>query len=330
MSNTNKTTGFHLQTSRLPTVYILCGLPGSAKSTWAKKHVLDNPGTKRTNKDDLRLMIDAGQWSNGNEQFILGIRDEIIKEAIRQKKDIIVDDTHCHPKHEQHIETLIGNRAKIVFMFFDVSPEECITRDMQRPNPVGKKVILGMVNGWREQRASLKTKPFEVKIIDHTDHSQACPFKASDSLASATKDPSLPDCLLIDLDGTVALMGGHRGPYDYDKVHNDIVNEPVAEIVRAMRIAKPELKLFVVSGRDAICKQLTENWLTANNIPYDGIFMRAIGDMRKDTVVKEEIYNENFKGKFNVLFALDDRAVVTSHYRRVLGLTVLQCAEGNF
>jgi hypothetical protein len=57
--------------------------------------------------------------------------------------------------------------------------------------------------------------------------------------------------------------------------------------------------------------------------------MRAEGDTRKDSIIKEEIYRAEIENKYNVLFVLDDRNQVVELWRR-LGLTCLQVAEGNF
>jgi hypothetical protein len=57
--------------------------------------------------------------------------------------------------------------------------------------------------------------------------------------------------------------------------------------------------------------------------------MRQTDDNRKDSIIKEEIYDAHIRGKYNVLFVLDDRDQVVQMWRS-LGLTVLQCNEGDF
>jgi predicted kinase len=49
---------------------ILCvGIPASGKTTWAKEQVKNGGGKwKRVNKDDLRAMVDCGQFSKSNEK----------------------------------------------------------------------------------------------------------------------------------------------------------------------------------------------------------------------------------------------------------------------
>ena len=61
--------------------------------------------------------------------------------------------------------------------------------------------------------------------------------------------------------------------------------------------------------------------------------MRITGDGRNDTIVKKELYEENIKGNYEILFVLDDRNSekypVVGMWRE-LGLTCFQVADGNF
>jgi predicted kinase len=305
------------------TLYITIGLPASGKSTWAKKMVRDNPSTfKRVNKDDLRAMLDVSQFSNSNEQFVLDTRDHIVREALKKGKSVIVDDTNLNPKHQEHLETIVGqiNRGiNIELVFFDVPIEECIVRDSKRTAKVGEKVIRSMFKSYETRKASLGTSKHKVTIIGFNTNDESV-------IQPLVFDPNLPTAIIYDIDGTVALMN-NRSPFDWSKVHEDKVNEPVADIVR--KYDKAEYSVFAVSGRDGSCRELTRNWLIANDIPFDGLFMRDAGDTRKDSIVKMEIFEKEFKGKFNIKFVLDDRNQVVNMWRS-LGITCLQVADGNF
>lgn len=70
-----------------------------------------------------------------------------------------------------------------------------------------------------------------------------------------------------------------------------------------------ELEIFFVSGREDKYKDITEQWLVGNYVPYDRIDMRKSGDYRKDSVVKREILQE-IRKTHNVMFAIDDRKQV--------------------
>lgn len=289
----------------MPTLTMLKGLPASGKSTWAKEQVKLSKGkTKRVNKDDLRAMIDDGEWSKENEKFILSVRDSIIVDALFQHKNIIVDDTNLAPKHEKDLRHIAEELdAEFEIKWFDTPLAECIRRDMLRPNPVGKKVI----RRFYEQIKDL----YEPKI---------------------EYNPDLPECIIVDIDGTLAHMNG-RSPYDYTKVSTDVVDPVVSDIVRRYRsvdiMDDNPLYVIIVSGREDSCKPETEQWLQDNHIPYDELHMRKTDDKRDDRIVKKDIFDTWIKNRYNVKFVLDDRNRVVEMWRS-LGLKVLQVGEGDF
>lgn len=63
-----------------------------------------------------------------------------------------------------------------------------------------------------------------------------------------------------------------------------------------------------------------------NNINYDYIFMREAGDMRKDTIIKEEIFWRDIADQFNVQYVIDDRACVVRNWIK-MGLKVLAVGD---
>jgi predicted kinase len=298
-------------------VIILKGLPGSGKTTWAKDQILLNPNKyKRVNKDDLRAMVDADKYSEENEKIVLRIQDNLILDFLDEGYNVIVDNTNLSPKHEARIRCLVKDRADVLVKddFTYVPLEECIKRDSQREKPVGEKVILGMHNQFLSKGVDIKNLDREFSNKKHEQYPKI------------EYDKNLPDCILCDIDGTIALMQ-NRSPYDLDRVDEDLVNEPIRNLVDELTFASDIFVIFV-SGREDKCREKTVNWL--NNVTsYDNLFMRKTGDFRKDAIVKKEIYDEHIKGKYNVLYVLDDRNQVVKMWREQ-GLTVLQVNDGDF
>jgi hypothetical protein len=66
----------------------------------------------------------------------------------------------------------------------------------------------------------------------------------------------------------------------------------------------------------------------AHPIQYQ-LFMRKTDDFRKDSIIKEEIYQGEIEGKYNVLCVLDDRNQVVEFWR-AKGLVCFQVAPGDF
>ena len=133
--------------------------------------------------------------------------------------------------------------------------------------------------------------------------------------------------IICNLDGTLALLG-RRSPYDYAKVDRDRRNEPVALVVRAMSSRGFAILLF--TGREASCEAKTRAWLAAHDIPCSALAMRAVGDRRKDALVKRELYQTVVEGMYRVAFVLDDRDQVVDMWRKELRLPCFQVAYGNF
>jgi len=302
----------------MPKLIMTRGLPASGKSTWAKEQVIASGGrTKRVNKDDLRAMIDNSVWSKQNEKNILAVRDYITKHYLLLGNDVIVDDTNLTPNHEKRLSEIAWETGAIfeIKSFLDVPLATCILRNAQRVNPVPETAIRSMYKSFVKPKA---------KIAEYV---------------KPPYNPDLPNCIIVDIDGTLAHMNG-RSPYDYSQVHTDVVDENVAQLVRKyaqrdIMFETPDTYIIIVSGRDDTCKDETLKWLADNNIPFDEFYMRdhtlvdEKGNKLDDTVIKKNIYEDMIKPRFNVRFVLDDRDRVVKMWRKA-GLKVLQVAEGDF
>jgi hypothetical protein len=147
-----------------------------------------------------------------------------------------------------------------------------------------------------------------------------------------------PLAYLSDLDGTLALMNG-RGPYDWDRVGEDLPNMPVIRVLRAVKLIYP---VGFLTGRMEQCRRQTESWITANVCDHayacfcrSPMWMRQDDDFRPDPDVKFEMYTggdrylEPVIARYRALGVLDDRGRVVRMWRERLGLTVLDVAGFN-
>lgn len=145
-----------------------------------------------------------------------------------------------------------------------------------------------------------------------------------------------PPGIIIDLDGTLSdsnhrqhFMTGKKKNWKafYEGLSEDPVNYWCDQLLWAFYETKH--KIILVTGRPAEHKQRSIDWLNKKDLIWDEFFTRASGDFRPDYVVKEEIYRNHIEPIYDVLFAIDDRKQVVDMWRRI-GVTCLQCAEGNF
>lgn len=289
------------------TVTIYKGLPGSGKTTKAKEVVAASEGKiKRINKDDLRAMLDCGAWSKEREKFILWARDTMTRKALNDGYSVIIDDTNLHPSHVEQISEMIadfieatGVKAEAVIndSFLTVPIKECIRRDALRPSPVGAKVIRRMA------------RDFGV--------GQVQPYFVD----------GLPNAVICDLDGTLALLG-KRNPFDASTCAQDELNLPVAHYLRSLK--ELGMEIFYFSGREDKYRGQTIDFLGKHELHFHKeLVMRETGDFTKDAIIKEAMFEQHIRDKFNVHVVLDDRDQVVEKWRE-LGLNVFQVADGDF
>lgn len=142
--------------------------------------------------------------------------------------------------------------------------------------------------------------------------------------------------VIVDLDGTLCDVE-HRVHHVKSKPKNwDAFNQALdqdqpyfwcIELIAAMK--SYGYKIYFVTGRGENYRKMTVDWLIQYNVFYDELHMRKNQDFREDSEVKEEIYINEIEKIAQVLFVVDDRKSVVERWRK-LGLTCLQCAEGDF
>lgn len=136
----------------MTTLTITVGLPGSGKTTMAREWVAEDPKTRvRVNRDDIRFMINGAYLgTRTQEDIVTSARDAMVIKMLRVGMDVITDDTNLrwsHITHMRRIAELTGSEFTIR-NFLHVSTDTCITRDRNRPNPVGADVINNMMLGF--------------------------------------------------------------------------------------------------------------------------------------------------------------------------------------
>lgn len=302
----------------MTTLYITRGLPGSGKTYFAASWTAEDPAHRaRVNRDDLRQMIDDGQYIHGvTEQRIVAARDATILALLRKGVDVICDDTNLKQRVVRDLANLARQAAADfeVIDFTHVPLELCIERDALRDRQVGEQTIRDMHTRFLKGRREPLPLPEE-------------PADGPGSGRRYEAKPGTPKTVVVDIDGTTAVMCA-RSPFDETRVHEDTPNQPVIDVVRAM--ASAGYRVVFLSGRTAGCRAATDMWLRAHVVPdFDGLFMRHVGDFRKDSIVKAELFDAHVRDSYDVTCVLDDRKQVVDMWR-AMGLTVLQVAEGNF
>lgn len=305
----------------MTTLTITIGLPASGKTTLARQWVAENPVQRaRVNRDDLRSMAHAGAYvaqsaeTPGTERAILAARDALIKTLLQRGIDVINDDTNLAQRHVRDLKRL-ADLTQAEFAVIDLTHVPlgaCIARDRVRTPSVGEAVIRDMWTRYLKHRSSPKPE---------------ADMSTSQGPKPYVPPPQARRAVLVDIDGTVALKGT-RSPFDESRVHEDRPNAPVIATVQALHATGRAI--IFMSGRTDACRAETAAWLRKHvRIPFHALHMRKAGDMRKDAIVKAELFDAHVRDRFHVLLVLDDRQQVVDMWRS-MGLCVFQVAEGDF
>lgn len=269
----------------MPKLIVTVGCSGSGKTTWAESQSAYN-----INRDEHRFNLfckgvedwNLYKFTKERENQVTKECDLDFNEAVAHKCNIIISNTNLNQKDIDYWKTRAGE-VEYVFeiKYFPTDLEELLKRDSRRGAlSVGREVIIKQYQKYLELTRARVYTP----------------------------DPSLPKTIVSDVDGTVATMVG-RSPYDWSRVGED---EPRIEIIKLLESYAHSYadRLIFVSGRDGSCYDETYQWLS-NHIgrPFD-LYMRAVGDQRKDTVVKEDIIFNILEPRYNIVMWFDDRACV--------------------
>lgn len=276
---------------------ITIGISASGKSTFAEEWVAKDPSRRaEINRDTVRRQLvekDGGvfSWSKWNwkrEKEVTSIISDLIFEKAKLGCDLIVSDTNLNKSRLEKLTAELEDLGyEVETKEFPVTIEEAWKRDAARVNGVGHSVIANQYEQW----------------LDYIGRKRY--------VSVSGKTP----CILVDIDGTLAHMNGKRGAFDWHMVDVDDLDENVKFVIHSANIHG--WSVIILSGRDGCCRELTKEWLKKNVVVYNQLLMRAEGDMRKDTIVKEEIFWQYIAENYNVQFVIDDRPSVIRMWREV-------------
>lgn len=129
-------------------ILILSGISGSGKTTEAQKLCLTEHYI-RVNRDDLREMLfgyTPGTISyyyeepgiQYREALVSAVSDKIIREGLKAKRSIIIDNTNLKQKYLKEFKKY---GVPIRYQLIDVDLETAIERDSLRIRNVGRSII---------------------------------------------------------------------------------------------------------------------------------------------------------------------------------------------
>jgi predicted kinase len=303
---------------------VLVGIQGSGKSTFAKEFVSKNKSYIRTNRDDIRTML-AVPYNKSNEHLVVDIQLQVIERAYKNGYNIILDNTNFNPDVFKKIDII--NRkynAFVEFKFFDTPLQECLDRNSKREKPVPEDAIYKLYNKFVKGKTiddiinniQAKTPAFQIKhnpLIKINSNRRLNEFK---------------NAIIVDIDGTIS-DANKRNIHDLSKVYSDTPRNEIIKIIKGYIDYYDDINVLVVTGRHSNSNEQTIEWLNTHFNIWGILYMRNEKDNRCDSIVKEEIYLDHIKNKYNILAVFDDRKRVVDMWRKYK-LNTLQVNEGDF
>lgn len=214
-------------------ILVLQGPPASGKSSWARWFVENKTDWVIVNRDSLREGR-GDYWIPSQEDYISDLEEFSIKAALKRNYNVIIDATNLNPKTQEKWKKLATEtKSSIEFKEFYVSFKKALIRDGKRERQVGEKVI----------------KNFYLKY-----YPDRYAEEMSDKRYVLEQNKSLPKCVIVDIDGTVAINQG-RSPYDLSKVSEDKSNDPLVDL---LRVLSGSVDIIFFSGREGT-KQCRED-----------------------------------------------------------------------
>lgn len=282
------------------------GAPRSGKDTWADQFIASQTVPSvwvKVNRDWIRReLFGFSKWSEykfskEKEKVVTEVQFVQMDEAKKDGKNIICSDTNINPKTRQRFEEWANeNGYEVTHQHFDVPLHILEQRNADAPYGVAPSVLIEM---WQNYNAQFGEQ-----------------YVPNEELESA---------VIFDVDGTLANHNGIRSSYDWSRVFYD---EPRKNVVQLAQLLFPTNKIIIMSGRDGSCREDTIKWLSKHNIPYDMLLMRTAGDMRKDYIIKKELF-DTVRNKYNVKLAVDDRNSIVNLWRS-MGIECWQVNYGAF
>ena len=146
-----------------PKLILLVGIPGSGKTTYAKKYIEKESNTLHLSSDTIRKELYGDESIQGNPAEVFSLMQKRAVEALNEGHDVLYDATNVTRKDRASIIGICPKFAKIKAHIIWAPIETCIERDAARERTVGKAVIDKMLK--RFQAPYYDEGIDEIKIV---------------------------------------------------------------------------------------------------------------------------------------------------------------------
>lgn len=124
------------------TLYILCGIPGCGKTTWAHEH---HPEAVIVSTDKIRGELYGDERVQGEGLDVFAIAHRRVRAALKQGSDVVFDATNIRKKDRELLKSRVADlHPRIVAVAFKTLVKDCMKRNEERNRVVPESVIWRM------------------------------------------------------------------------------------------------------------------------------------------------------------------------------------------
>jgi predicted kinase len=284
-------------------IILLVGPPGSGKSTLAKSYI------------DMGYIY-INQDLQGVDHF------HHFDMAILNSDNIIIDRMNFNKEQRnRYLNIAKDNNYKTEIIVLHESRKTCLERCLNRKDHP-------TIKDEKSARSALQTFFNKYERVEDNE---------VDKVTRIWPEGFKEMAIWIDMDNTLS-DASHREHHlqgekkNWKAFFGDMDKDPVNLWCKQIIVGMfDDVNVLICSARPDNYRKQTEEWLNNNDVPYKELIMRSRGDFRKDSIVKEILFEFEIKTKYNLLFSIDDRKQVIDQIRKH-GVVVLDCAgeKGHF
>ena len=124
-----------------PKLFMMVGVPGSGKSTYAKNH-LQNEDTIIVNSDQIRKELYGDESVQKNPKRVFAILYQRVRKLLKSGKNVVIDATNTSKKYRAiALDNFRDIDCEKIAILVETPIEMCYKFDASRERQVSKRVI---------------------------------------------------------------------------------------------------------------------------------------------------------------------------------------------
>jgi predicted kinase len=155
-------------------ILLVCGLPGSGKSHFARTHFMQS-GRKRVNRKEIRRLLwemthFGEQWSEkefaaSDEFLVKHVERKIIEHLLQTKQKLLVDNMSISEESRKQYITIAHQAGRSIgAIFLDTPVIRCMERNRGRADSIPERVISNLAA--EKQLPEIAEGYREVLVVD--------------------------------------------------------------------------------------------------------------------------------------------------------------------